>query len=438
MSKVLKLRSERAQLNEQLQALAVMEAGGDSLTAEQLAQFTELETKINGLTDQLTRAESAERIAAASSVPVSEGAQGIAGPPVSHVSGPFTPKPVPGEKMAQMVRLLASAQGNQQDAARMAKEGGFAPDVHMALSTVTPGAGGVLVPENFATDVIESLRPQSVVRKMGAISLPLNNGNLTLPRINGNTNVGYVGEEEDIPLTGMTFDDLKLSAKKMAAIVPISNDLIAFSGINPRVDQQVGLDLTVSMGLSEDLFFLRGAGGGNIPKGLRFWAPVGNLVPAPATSTLNDVELFLSALLLRLEGANAHMRMPGWVMAPRTRRWLAALRDGNGNKAYPELDMMMLKGYPIGLSTQVPINLGVGGDESEIYFSDFGDCYIGEVSGLVINFSQEASYKDSEGVMVSAFQRDQTLVRVIAKHDFGPRHVESIAVGTGVTWGVGM
>ena len=33
------------------------------------------------------------------------------------------------------------------------------------------------------------------------------------------------------------------------------------------------------------------------------------------------------------------------------------------------------------------------------------------------------------------FQRDQTLVRVIAKHDFGPRHIESVAVMTAVKWG---
>tara|TARA_R100000306_G_C4249420_1_gene79677 strand:- start:228 stop:401 length:174 start_codon:yes stop_codon:yes gene_type:complete len=57
---------------------------------------------------------------------------------------------------------------------------------------------------------------------------------------------------------------------------------------------------------------------------------------------------------------------------------------------------------------------------------------------LIISFSQEASYKDGAGEWVSAFQRDQTLVRVIAKHDFGPRHVESVAVGVGITWGAGM
>jgi HK97 family phage major capsid protein len=158
----------------------------------------------------------------------------------------------------------------------------------------------------------------------------------------------------------------------------------------------------------------------------------------PVGTTLADIDLFLGGLMLRLEAANANMISCGWVMAPRTIRWLQSLRDGNGNKAYPEIDAGMLKGYPFALSTQIPTNLGVGTNESEIYFADFGDCYIGEDQQLIISFSQEASYNDGAGNWVSAFQRDQTLVRVIAKHDFGPRHVESVAVGTGVTWGAGM
>lgn len=438
MSLVLQMRRERAELNDKLQALAKLEADGGSLTAEQMTQFGELESQITALTDKISRAEAAERAAAAAAVPVSESAKGITGPPDSRVEGPYAPKLVPGAKMAQMVRLLAAAQGNQQQAAQMAQSGGFSPDVAMALSTVTAGAGGVLVPENFASEVIESLRPKSIVRRLGAVSMPLNNGNLTLPRINGNTSVIYIGAEEDIPTSAMSFDDLKLTAKKAAAIVPIANDLLAYAGVNPRVDSLVSNDLAVSMGLAEDLYFLRGDGSGSLPKGLRYWAPAGNVVPMPAGTTLQDIDLFLGGLMLRLETANAHMGKCGWGMAPRTLRWLGSLRDGNGNKAYPEIEQGMLKGYPVGLSTQIPTNLGAGSNASEIYFADFGDCYIGEDMNLVISFSQEASYKDGSGDWVSAFQRDQTLVRVIAKHDFGPRHVESVAVGTGVTWGAGM
>jgi HK97 family phage major capsid protein len=152
-------------------------------------------------------------------------------------------------------------------------------------------------------------------------------------------------------------------------------------------------------------------------------------------ATLQKVETDLSKAILALEAVDANLTTPGWIMAPRVFRFLEALRDGNGNKVYPELKDKMLKGYPVGITTQVPTNLGAGVNESEIYFADFGDCFIAEDETLLLDYSKEASYQDGSGNTVSAFQRDQTLVRVIAKHDFGPRHVESISVLTKVTWG---
>ena len=436
MSLVTQLRSERAKLNEQIQALALIEAEGGSLDAEQLARFQQLGVEFNVLTDKLSRAEAAERMATASAVPVSESAQGITSPP--SISGPFTAKPIPGANMAQMVRVLAATRGDQHAAAKMAQDAGYNPEIAMALSTVTPGAGGVLVPQSFSSEVIDLLRPKSVVRKLGAVSLPLHNGNLTVPRIKGGAVVGYIGTEEDMPTTDLQFDDLKLSAKKLAALVPISNDLLSYSGTNPNVDRLVVNDLTASVAAAEDLSFIRGAGTGNLPKGLRFWAPAFNVIICPPDKELHIVEMALSAIILRLEQANSNLLMPGFIMAPRTKRWLSAQRDGNGNKAYPELDVNMLKGFPVATSTQVPINLGLEGGESEIYFADFADCFIGEDDAMVIDFSKEATYKDSTGAVISAFQRDQTLIRVIAKHDFGPRHVESIAVLTEVVWGQGL
>jgi HK97 family phage major capsid protein len=433
MSLVTQLRSERATINTQIQALAQLEAEGGVLSVEQLTNFDQLSAQFNLLTDKLGRAEQAERMAAAQAVPLSESAQGLTGPPA--ISGPFTPKPVAGANMAQMVRVLAATRGDQHAAAKLATDSGYNPEIAMALSTVTPGAGGVLVPQSFSSEVIELLRPKSVVRKLGAVSLPLSNGTLTIPRIRGGAIVGYIGSEEDMPTTDLSFDDLKLSSKKLAALVPISNDLLAYSGVNPNVDRLVVTDLTSSVATAEDLSFIRGAGTGNLPKGLRLWAPAFNVFAAPLEATLAAVELALSGLILRLENANSNMTAPGFIMAPRTKRWLSALRDGNGNKAYPELDLNMLKGFAVGSTTQVPINLGDEGDASEIHFADFADCFIGEDDSMVIDFSKEASYKDAAGNVVSAFQRDQTLVRVIAKHDFGPRHVESVAVMTGVTWG---
>lgn len=438
MSLVTQLRSERAQLNTQLQALAQKEAGGDTLSAEELQQFTSLESQMADLTAKIARAESAERLAASAAVPVTESGRGIASPPGQTPHITVTSNEAPGAQAAQIVRLLGAAGGSQLQAAELARAGGFDNEVVMALSTVTPGAGGVLVPTNMAASVIEALRPQAVMRRMGARSLPLLNGNMSLPRVKDSTTISYIGTETDIPVTGMTFADMKLVAKKQAALVPIANDLLKFSGVNPQVDALVAQDLLVTKALFDDVTFIRNVGSDLEPKGLRYQALPFNVVAAPVNPDLQAIDMFLGGLMLRLEAANANMANCGWLMAPRTVRWLQSLRDGNGNKAYPEIEQGQLKGYPIGISTQIPVNLGAGGDESEIYFNDFSDNYIGETGQMTIAYSNEATYKNAGGDVISAFQRDQTLIRLIDHNDFGLRHVESVAVGTAVKWGAGM
>ncbi len=156
----------------------------------------------------------------------------------------------------------------------------------MALTTTTPAGGAILIPDRFMPDIIELLRPNSVVRASGAISVPMPGGNLTIPKLAGGAAVGYIGSDDEIPATEQTFGDLSLTAKKLAALVPISNDLIKYAGVNPSVDKIVVGDLTSALGTREDQAFIRDDGTGNLPKGLRFWAPAGNLIPANATVNL--------------------------------------------------------------------------------------------------------------------------------------------------------
>lgn len=436
MSKIHELRSERATINERVQALASAEAATGALTAEQQAEFGQLTAQFEALTQQIDRLEAAERMAAAAAVPVSQ----AAAPAKLPATVPAQPKAAvtPGTGMAQMVVALAAAQGNRQAAAQYAIDRGYGEHIAASLNTLTAGAGGVLVPTNLSREVIELLRPKSVVRRLGARGLPLNNGNLTIPRLRGGAVVGYIGGDSDIPATEGSFDDLKLSSKKLAALVPISNDLLANSSASPNVDAIVVGDLTSALATREDKAFIRDDGASNNPKGLRYWADAGNvLTPTAAAPTIAQVSTDLNKMVLKLEAANANMTNVGWVMAPRSMRYLASLRDGNGNKAYPELDNGMLMGYPVGITTQIPTNLVVGAQSngSEIYLADFGDCFIGEDESLMIDYSKEATYKDGSSNVISAFQRDQTLIRVIAKHDFGPRHVESIVVLNNVQWG---
>jgi HK97 family phage major capsid protein len=164
MSYINQLRSERAQVNDAVQALAQIEVQGSPLSTEQLSEFTQWNQRFNQLTSQIERAEAAERLNAAAAVPV-DVVKGIAAQSErpTMAAQPKTPE-IKGAKMARMVRALVAAQGDPQRAAHLAMERGFGEEVAMSLNTVTPGSGGVLVPQNMSSEVIELLRPKAVVR----------------------------------------------------------------------------------------------------------------------------------------------------------------------------------------------------------------------------------------------------------------------------------
>src|SRR4029453_3798299 len=104
------------------------------------------------------------------------------------------------------------------------------------------------------------------------------------------------------------------------------------------------------------------------------------------------------------------MLRPAWILSPRSKMYLMTVRDANGNFAFrDEMRAGGLWTFPFGAKTQIPENLGGGGDESEIYLVDMADAVIGDATSIIIDSSTEAAYHDgSQGI--AAFSQDQTVV----------------------------
>lgn len=425
MNPIEELRRKRAGINEQVQALAGIEIGGATLSAEQLTQFTELQAQFDALTAQITRLEAAERTAALVAKPVT-------GQHSAAVVVKDEPKQYTGAGITRMVMSIAAAQGNLSDAAKFAAEDLNDPSVSMAISTAA-GSGGALIPQNMHSEVIELLSARTIVRKLGARSIPLPNGNMSLPRSAGGAQANYTGEGKDVKASESKFDDVKLNAKTLITLVPISNQLIGRGGFN--VEQLVLQDILTAISTREDKGFLRDDGTGDTPIGMKSRATEWNrLKPwdAAAEITMFTIDAYLDSIMQMAMDGNSLMISCGWGMSNRTWMKLFGLRDGNGNKVYPEMAQGMLKGYPIQRTSAIPVNLGAGGAESEIYFADFNDVVIGEDGVMTVDFSKEATYVDANGDLVSAFARNQSLIRVVTEHDIGFRHPEGLVLGTKV------
>ena len=293
MDPIEELRRKRAEVNQKVQALAAAEQESGELTAEQLAEFDSLKAEFDQLSQRMERAEQVERMQAAAAQPVRPSANNA---PAVHIKPEL--KQYPGASAARMVMPIAAGGGNLTDAVKFARNEIGDMDVAMAMET-GGGSGGALVPDNMHDEVIELLRPRTVVRQLGARNVPLPNGNLSMPRMSSGATAGYVGEGNDVLASEGSTDDVNLSAKTMITLVPMSNQLIGRAGF--RIEQIVLNDMINAMAVREDKAFLRDDGTSNTPKGFKSTATdAGRTVAWSGTADLATIDAYLDSLILQL------------------------------------------------------------------------------------------------------------------------------------------
>ena len=356
-----------------------------------------------------------------------------------------SPEDKRGIKFAQVVRALASAKS---------ESGGFdktveylnawgADDVaaemtrarEKSMQAGAPTAGGFLVPETFSQEIVEYLRPMSVVREANPMVMPMLTGTLRIPRVDEGSTATYIGESVDVPKTELVTGQVTLTWKKLAALVPLSNDLLRYSA--PSADAVVRDDVARAMAQAENAAFLRGRGTDASPKGLRYWCDPNNIFEANQTVNNPNVNNDLGDMILRLKENNIPMTRPCWIMAPKIEVYLMTLQNTNGFYVFRD-EMMrgVLWNIPYKTTTEMPVNLTVNStsNTSEIFLVDFADAIIGEAMTMRVDVSTEATYLEGNQLK-SSFSRDETTVRVIAEHDFAMRRNNSIAVMNRVGWG---
>lgn len=429
-----KLKQARAKTLDAMDAMitgAVDESGEvRDLTDEEKAQYATMEAQLAGHDEQIKRAHALDRSRAAGAVPSAT------------FRGEFGAEPkraVPvAEKFSRMVRCLAAERGNFRAAAQLALDtwqddemaSSLAMGKAMAAGDFT--SGGALIPPGWSNEIIELLRPASVVRQLGAMTVPMPNGQITMPRIITGSSFAYVGENNNIATTELTVGQVTMTARKLAGVIPISNDLIRYP--SPAADALIIRDMQAGAQQAEDATFIRGAGTSNTPKGLRYQAPTASVLTMTATPDIAKITADLARLETLLLNANIPGTRLGWILAPRVMNYLRSLRDATTSAyAFPEMQTGLLRGVPFRATTAVPINLG-GGTASEVYLADFSEVMIGETGSIAIDVSTDAAYYDGSAV-VSAFSKDQTVIRLIMANDLAIRHLEAVAVLDGVTWG---
>ena len=301
-----------------------------------------------------------------------------------------------------------------------------------ALSVTSPADGGYLVPEVYANEIIELLYPATVIYSLGARRLGMSNGNLNIPKIKTGSRALFTGEARAIPKTAPKFGNLKLSAKKLTALIPMSNDLLRSTNFDN--DVIVGQDITKQMALGVDFGALLGTGGEFQPLGI---IKNPNVLNIDCTKIGEEyakagvlTAMFPNYLVASVLKNNVYADGLGFVFNTSVEQYFKSLRDNIGNFIFAE--EMNKNGTLVGYPYRTTNLLETVGGKTDIIFGNWNDLVIGEQGALEIETSREGSWTDDAGNLISAFENDQTLIRAINNVDTGLRHDESFAVASKV------
>jgi HK97 family phage major capsid protein len=344
-----------------------------------------------------------------------------------------------GDGLAAIIGARIKHDAHQQHVAVRDAErlyGSGSPQVR-ALQQSSFTAGGALIPENFVgSEFIEALRAESAFRRAGPRMVQLVNGSFTTPRLTGTTTVGYLPAEGDnLGTSEPTFGQLKLVEKKVGVIVPFSNDLRRNASLDAiRV---VTEDLVRTVATDEDTQCFNGTALAGTPKGIYNWIAATQKANQTGTALANfrtDVRKMKNGL----DSANVPYVRRAFFMHSRSMNYVGwDLVDGNGNFAFPSLQSASgasLGGDPVFRDNVLSITGGGGGNESQIFYVEMSECYLAESMDMEIQIFENAAYSQS-GTIRSGISRDESVIRLIRKWDFGMRHTESAFIIEAVTLG---
>jgi HK97 family phage major capsid protein len=345
-------------------------------------------------------------------------------------------------KMAAMVSglLMAKDQPHKSVMGHMddAGFGALARSIEYSAKTLNASsavAGGILVPTDMSNEIIELLRPSTAFLRGNPTRVPMPRGNFTVPGAATGAQASYTTEGQPAAVTEPSFREVRMSAKTLAAIVPVTNDILKFSAAD--LESYVVADLVAAMSEKMDWAAFRGDGVSGNPLGIyNIGGFTSNAAANTATPTVTQVDADLRKCINGLVAANVPLDSARWVMNSLTFGYLQDIRDGNGGLIYETLmgPNPTLKGLPVVHSTNVPNTEGVGSNETTIGLVAFRHVLLGDSGPLELAVSREASITIN-GQMISLFQNRMTAVLAVASHDFNIRHRKAISLLTGVKWG---
>jgi HK97 family phage major capsid protein len=435
----------RARLQEKSAALDTLaeKAAADNASNEDIKAYDDALAELERINEQIEREEKATAIRAKLSKPADA-------PAAADPARPVTEPVLKTFDLDQQLSLAAAAivvgKSRGEHPLKVLADDGYGKLADTlktkAVNTLVSAEGGLLVPTAPQAGIMELLRKESTFLAAGPVRVPLTAGRYTQPRGLAGATAAYVAEGALKPVSTPTFDSISMIAKKLAGIVPMTNEARMWTVGD--IEAYVRTDLRNALALTLDLNAWLGTGAGASPTGILNKAGVQTVTAATyitgtiTAPTLAELDLLANAFILKMTAANLYTNQNWrWVMPYRTALRLSSMRvgDNDGDLAFPELSPLgnggQWKGFPVIISSQIPTTGGGTTDETTLALVDFTHVLYGEEEGIVMKMSDQATLDvDGAGTLVHLWQQNMFAILAESMHDFGLRTALAVVKST--------
>lgn len=282
-------------------------------------------------------------------------------------------------------------------------------------------AGGFLVPIELERAILD-LRDSFGAFRRRACIWPMGSDSSVFPRRTGTAAAYFFAENAAATSTSLTMDDVKLTAKKLGALVTVSSELDEDSIVD-LVDY-VANEMAWALASKEDdcAFYGDGTATYGGMRGATVIAADGSHAKAKVTAGFNTYDLVSGTDLGGLVGAVRASALPraAWFVSSvgyghTMARLAAGAGGGNISTGYVDgIPTTFFNGYPVVLTQKFPLSTSSLAGTAMMAFGDmYAAAVLGQRRGLTIARSNDR-YLDTDQIGILVTERFDAVL-----HDLG-------------------
>lgn len=396
------LLEKRSSTVSQMKALADAAAKAQrDLTEEESTQFETLKNEERSIQKQIDRVEylrSLERAAPADHVGDSHNKD------FEKLKRSVSVQNIIRSQMQGTQLSGAELEYNKEAEKRSGKkaQGAFIPfdALEKRATNNTTTAAELVAANHRPQDYIGALRSSNIVRQMGVRTLTGLSGDVVIPKFGSGLSLGWVGEEEAVPESNMSFDAITLTPKHTGGKTEMSRQLIQQS--SPDIESLIREDLSFLVAQNIDQAILAGTG---VKDPLGILNTVGVLtgtVPATWAEVLQLIQQIEDENITNLQ----------WLGTSALKTTLAGIEKSVGTGQYL---------YQNGQVGELPFKVSANMPTGQFILGDFSQVLLGVWSEIDILVNPYAE---------PAYSRGGVQVRAMATCDVAVRHPKAFLVAS--------